>query len=53
MVQPCAAGGVPCDATLKLSCGAEVPVFCNLLQLASPFFRDALDDVNGSAIPVS
>ncbi|KAG1655836.1 hypothetical protein FOA52_013292 [Chlamydomonas sp. UWO 241] len=46
-------GGVPCDMALQLPCGAEVPAFRNLLQLASPFFRGALEDMNGSApIPV-
>ncbi|KAG1670276.1 hypothetical protein FOA52_003626 [Chlamydomonas sp. UWO 241] len=30
-------GGVPCDVTLKLPCGAEVPAHAQLLQLASPF----------------
>jgi hypothetical protein len=48
------ADGVPCDMTLKLACGAEVPVISQLLQVASPFFRGALDDMKGSApIPVS
>ncbi|KAG1670269.1 hypothetical protein FOA52_003619 [Chlamydomonas sp. UWO 241] len=47
------AGGVPCDVTLKLACGAELPSFSLLLQLASPFFRNTLEDVKGSApIPV-
>jgi hypothetical protein len=48
-----AAGGVPCDMILKLPCGVELPVLRQSLQLASPFFRDALEDVSGSApIPV-
>jgi hypothetical protein len=48
------AGSVPCDVTLKLPCGVEVPVLKQSLQLASPFFRDALEDVDGSTvIPVS
>jgi hypothetical protein len=38
---------------LKLPCGVEVPVVSQILQLASPFFRDALEGVNGSVIPVS
>ncbi|KAG1667002.1 hypothetical protein FOA52_014314 [Chlamydomonas sp. UWO 241] len=46
-------GGVPCDVALKLQCGAEVPVRGQLLELVSPFFRSALEDVKGSAlIPV-
>ncbi|KAG1656642.1 hypothetical protein FOA52_008866 [Chlamydomonas sp. UWO 241] len=46
-------GGVPCDVTLKLPCGAEVPAYSQLLRLASPFFRGALEDVKGSGpIPV-
>ncbi|KAG1668962.1 hypothetical protein FOA52_001006 [Chlamydomonas sp. UWO 241] len=46
-------GVVPCDVALKLPCGAEVQAVINLLQMASPFFGDALEDVNGSApIPV-
>ncbi|KAG1671683.1 hypothetical protein FOA52_007474 [Chlamydomonas sp. UWO 241] len=45
--------GVPCDMTLKLACGAEVPVISQFLQVASPFFRGALDDMKGNApIPV-
>ncbi|KAG1666999.1 hypothetical protein FOA52_014311 [Chlamydomonas sp. UWO 241] len=45
--------GMPSDVALKLPCGAEVPVHAQLLQLASPFFRAALEDVKGSAlIPV-
>ncbi|KAG1671685.1 hypothetical protein FOA52_007476 [Chlamydomonas sp. UWO 241] len=45
--------GVPCDMTLKLACGAEVPVISQFLQVASPFFRGALDDMRGNApIPV-
>jgi hypothetical protein len=40
--------------TLKLPSGVEVPVLRQSLQLASPFFRDALEDMNGSiVIPVS
>ncbi|KAG1677559.1 hypothetical protein FOA52_014457 [Chlamydomonas sp. UWO 241] len=47
------AAGVPCDATLKLAGGAEVPCVSVLLQMASPFFRCALEDVQGGAsIPV-
>ncbi|KAG1657510.1 hypothetical protein FOA52_003747 [Chlamydomonas sp. UWO 241] len=42
-------GGVPCDMSLKLPCGAELPVHGQLLQLASPFFCDALEDVSGSS----
>ncbi|KAG1670275.1 hypothetical protein FOA52_003625 [Chlamydomonas sp. UWO 241] len=46
-------GGVPCDVTLKLHCGAEIPVLSHLLRLGSPFFRGVLEDVNGgAAIPV-
>ncbi|KAG1679822.1 hypothetical protein FOA52_012735 [Chlamydomonas sp. UWO 241] len=45
--------GMPCDMTLKLPCGVEVPVLRQSLQLASPFFRGALEDVQGGApIPV-
>jgi hypothetical protein len=40
--------------TLKLPCGVEIPVLSHLLPPASPFFRDVLEDVTGSAaIPVS
>ncbi|KAG1680616.1 hypothetical protein FOA52_015065 [Chlamydomonas sp. UWO 241] len=47
------AGGGPRDVTLKLPCGAEISVSSHLLQLASPFFRGALEDVQGGApIPV-
>ncbi|KAG1659500.1 hypothetical protein FOA52_015342 [Chlamydomonas sp. UWO 241] len=47
------AGGIPCDVALKLPCGAELTAFSPLLQAASPFFRDALEDVQGGApIPV-
>jgi hypothetical protein len=50
----CAAGGVPCDVTLKLPSEREVPTVSLFLQAASPFFRDALEDVQGSTvIPVS
>jgi hypothetical protein len=49
----CVAGGGPRDVTLKLPCGVEVPVSSHLLQLASPFFRGALEDMKGTAIPVS
>ncbi|KAG1680630.1 hypothetical protein FOA52_015079 [Chlamydomonas sp. UWO 241] len=46
-------GGMPCDATLKLPCRAKVPVLRQLLQVASPFFRGALEDVKyGVAVPV-
>ncbi|KAG1673777.1 hypothetical protein FOA52_002346 [Chlamydomonas sp. UWO 241] len=46
-------GGVPGDIILSLPCGAEVPVLGQSLQSASPFFRDALEDVQGGApIPV-
>ncbi|KAG1655048.1 hypothetical protein FOA52_003804 [Chlamydomonas sp. UWO 241] len=46
-------GGAPCDVTLKLPCGAEVPISSHLLLAASPLFRDALEDVKGSApLPV-
>jgi hypothetical protein len=39
---------------LKLPCGVELPAVGLFLQAASPFFRDALEDVKGSApIPVS
>ncbi|KAG1679164.1 hypothetical protein FOA52_000520 [Chlamydomonas sp. UWO 241] len=42
-----------CDVALKLPCGVEVPVVRQILQLASPFFRGALEDMSGSApIPV-
>ncbi|KAG1670274.1 hypothetical protein FOA52_003624 [Chlamydomonas sp. UWO 241] len=40
--------GVPCDVTLKLPSGAEVPAHGQLLQLASPFYRNILEDVQGS-----
>jgi hypothetical protein len=54
LISVCAAGGAPGDVTLKLPCGAEVPVSSHLLQAASPFFRDALEDMKGTApIPVS
>ncbi|KAG1670273.1 hypothetical protein FOA52_003623 [Chlamydomonas sp. UWO 241] len=47
------AGGIPCDMTLKLPCGAEVPATSPLLKAASPFFRDAMEDMKGSKpIPV-
>ncbi|KAG1667005.1 hypothetical protein FOA52_014317 [Chlamydomonas sp. UWO 241] len=46
-------GGVPCNVTLQLQCGAKVTVHAQLLQLASPFFCGALEDVKGNAlIPV-
>jgi hypothetical protein len=49
-----AAGGVPSDVTLKLPCGADAPTHGQLLRLASPFFRGALEDMSGSGpIPVS
>jgi hypothetical protein len=35
--------------TLKLPCGAEVPAVSQLLKMASPFFRDVLEGVTGSA----
>jgi hypothetical protein len=39
---------------LKLPCGVELPTVSLFLQAASPFFRDALEDVKGSTlIPVS
>ncbi|KAG1671677.1 hypothetical protein FOA52_007468 [Chlamydomonas sp. UWO 241] len=38
--------------TLKLACDAEVPVISQFLQVASPFFRGALDDMRGNA-PIS
>ncbi|KAG1670268.1 hypothetical protein FOA52_003618 [Chlamydomonas sp. UWO 241] len=41
-------GGIPCDMTLKLPCGAEVPASSPLLQAASPFFCDTLEDMKGS-----
>jgi hypothetical protein len=48
------AGGIPCDVTLKLPCGAEVLAVSHLLKMASPVLRDLLEDVTGSApIPVS
>jgi hypothetical protein len=48
------AGGMPCDVTLKLPCGAEVTAVSQLLKMASPVLRDLLEDVTGSApIPVS
>ncbi|KAG1664744.1 hypothetical protein FOA52_004752 [Chlamydomonas sp. UWO 241] len=47
------AGGVPCDMALKLPCGVGLLAVGLFLQAASPFFRDALEDVKGSApIPV-
>ncbi|KAG1679813.1 hypothetical protein FOA52_012725 [Chlamydomonas sp. UWO 241] len=42
--------GLPCDVTLKLPCGAEVPAFSPILRAASPFFRDALEAMNGSTM---
>ncbi|KAG1680618.1 hypothetical protein FOA52_015067 [Chlamydomonas sp. UWO 241] len=42
-------GGGPHDVTLKLPCGAQIPVSSHLLQLASPFFRGVLEDVQGGA----
>ncbi|KAG1658503.1 hypothetical protein FOA52_011970 [Chlamydomonas sp. UWO 241] len=48
-------GGMPCDVTLKLPCGAKVPAVGTFLQSASPFFCDILEDVHvqGTApIPV-
>ncbi|KAG1663813.1 hypothetical protein FOA52_013378 [Chlamydomonas sp. UWO 241] len=46
-------GGMPCDVALKLACGVEMPVVSQILQLASPFFLGALEDVKGSVlIPV-
>ncbi|KAG1670967.1 hypothetical protein FOA52_011402 [Chlamydomonas sp. UWO 241] len=46
-------GGVPHDVTLKLPYGAEFPAVSKLLQVASPFFRDALEDVTVSGpLPV-
>ncbi|KAG1659958.1 hypothetical protein FOA52_010591 [Chlamydomonas sp. UWO 241] len=46
-------GGMPCDVTLKLACGVKLPVVSEILQLASPFFLCALEDVKGSGpIPV-
>ncbi|KAG1655616.1 hypothetical protein FOA52_007264 [Chlamydomonas sp. UWO 241] len=46
--------GVPSDVTLKLPCGAEVLAVRQLLQMASPFFCGALEDVDSSSanIPV-
>ncbi|KAG1669273.1 hypothetical protein FOA52_003311 [Chlamydomonas sp. UWO 241] len=41
--------GTPCDVTLKLPCGVEIPTHGQLLQLASPFFSDALEDMKASA----
>ncbi|KAG1665999.1 hypothetical protein FOA52_010097 [Chlamydomonas sp. UWO 241] len=38
-------GGVPCDVTLKLQCGAEVLAHGQILQLASSFFRTASGNV--------
>ncbi|KAG1658501.1 hypothetical protein FOA52_011967 [Chlamydomonas sp. UWO 241] len=47
------AGGMPCDVTLKLPCGVEMPSVGLFLQSASPFFREALQDMHGTApIPV-
>ena len=49
----CVTGGVLCDVTLKLPCDAEVPAVSLFLQAASPFFCNALEDVQGGApIPV-
>ncbi|KAG1676264.1 hypothetical protein FOA52_006482 [Chlamydomonas sp. UWO 241] len=46
-------GGAPCDVVMKLPCGAELPVSSHILQMTSPFFSGAPQDVNGSApIPV-
>jgi hypothetical protein len=53
-VVSCAAGGVPCDVTLQLSCGVKMPAVGLLLTMASPFFRETLQDMQGTApIPVS
>ncbi|KAG1669248.1 hypothetical protein FOA52_003285 [Chlamydomonas sp. UWO 241] len=43
-------GGAPCDMILRLPCGVEVLVLWEFLQVASPFFRNALEDVNGSNV---
>ncbi|KAG1673774.1 hypothetical protein FOA52_002343 [Chlamydomonas sp. UWO 241] len=46
-------GGAPCDVTLKLPCGVEIPTHGQLLRLASPLFSEALEDGQGGAsIPV-
>ncbi|KAG1666413.1 hypothetical protein FOA52_006522 [Chlamydomonas sp. UWO 241] len=46
-------GCVPCNVVLKLPCGSEVQVVGLVLQLASPFFCNVLEDVKGSSkIPV-
>ncbi|KAG1669269.1 hypothetical protein FOA52_003307 [Chlamydomonas sp. UWO 241] len=48
------AGATPCDVTLKLPCGVEIPTHGQLLQPASPFFSDALEDMKANApIPVT
>ncbi|KAG1673740.1 hypothetical protein FOA52_002309 [Chlamydomonas sp. UWO 241] len=44
-------GGAPCDVVLKLPCGVEIPVHGQLLPLASPSFRDVLEDVRGDLDP--
>ncbi|KAG1674620.1 hypothetical protein FOA52_001869 [Chlamydomonas sp. UWO 241] len=46
-------GGSPGDVTLKLPCGAEVYVSSHILQMASPFFHQAVEDIDGSdPIPI-
>ncbi|KAG1654975.1 hypothetical protein FOA52_004562 [Chlamydomonas sp. UWO 241] len=46
-------GGVPCDMVLKLPCGVELPALRQFIQVASPFLKNALEDVEGGApIPV-
>ncbi|KAG1662960.1 hypothetical protein FOA52_006713 [Chlamydomonas sp. UWO 241] len=46
-------GGVPCDVTLKLPCGAKLPAVSHLFKMAVPCFREVLEDVTGSGlIPV-
>jgi hypothetical protein len=43
---------MPCDVTLKLPCGVEVETMGTFLQTASPFFRGALEDVQGGTAPI-
>ncbi|KAG1669260.1 hypothetical protein FOA52_003297 [Chlamydomonas sp. UWO 241] len=44
-------GGVPCDMARKLPCGAEVGTISKILQMASPFFCNTLEDVQGG-VPI-
>ncbi|KAG1680628.1 hypothetical protein FOA52_015077 [Chlamydomonas sp. UWO 241] len=40
--------GVPCDMTLQLPCGANIPVLSQFLQVASHFFRENVDGSLGT-----